>query len=188
MAARITRGKKKIVAAGVPFAVPDATALPLRLSVVAQTAYLAFTAGYAPGSGDRLVRSDLAGEAIRLVRVTLGLRPDEPVLRSLLALMLLQHSRRDARVDGAGALVLLPDQDRSSWHHEEIEEALDLLRRLPPDPESLAESYRPGGGRVRAGRTRGGAPCAGRAGARDARESPDAGGARRAARAGWSGG
>ncbi len=142
MAARITRGKKKIVAAGVPFAVPDATALPLRLSVVAQTAYLAFTAGYAPGSGDRLVRSDLAGEAIRLVRVTLGLRPDEPVLRSLLALMLLQHSRRDARVDGAGALVLLPDQDRSSWHHEEIEEALDLLRRLPPDPESLAESYR----------------------------------------------
>lgn len=142
MAARITRGKKKIVAAGIPFAVPDATALPPRLSVVAQTAYLAFTAGYAPGSGDSLVRSDLAGEAIRLVRVTIALRPDEPVLRALLALMLLQHSRRDARVDGAGALVLLPDQDRSSWHHEEIEEALDLLRRLPPDPEPLAESYR----------------------------------------------
>lgn len=142
MAARITRGKKKIVAAGIPFAVPDATALPSRLSVVAHTAYLAFTAGYAPGSGDGLVRSDLAGDAIRLVRVTIGLRPDEPVLLCLLALMLLQHSRRDARVDGAGALVLLPDQDRSSWHHEEIEEALDLLRRLPPDPEPLAESYR----------------------------------------------
>lgn len=142
MAARITRGKRKIVAAGIAFAVPDATVLPARLTVVAQTAYLAFTAGYAPGSGDKLVRADLAGDAIRLVRVTLRLRPDEPVLLSLLALMLLQHSRRDARVGRVGELVLLPDQDRSAWHHEEVEEALVLLRRVAPATEPLTESYR----------------------------------------------
>ncbi len=142
MAARITRGKKKIVAAGIPFAVPDAAALPGRLAVVAHTAYLAFTAGYAPGSGDQLVRADLAGDAVRLVRVTLRLRPDEPVLLALLALMGLQHSRRDARVGGDGALVLLPDQDRTRWHADEIEEALGVLRRLPPTTDPLAESYR----------------------------------------------
>jgi RNA polymerase sigma-70 factor (ECF subfamily) len=127
MAARITRAKKKIVAAGIPFAVPSADALPARLDAVAHTAYLAFTAGYAPGSGPDAVRTALAGEAIRLVRVVLRARPDEPVLLALLALMLLQHSRRDARVDDAGAIVLLPDQDRSRWHREEIEEAVRLL-------------------------------------------------------------
>jgi RNA polymerase sigma-70 factor (ECF subfamily) len=126
MAARITRAKKRIVGAGIPFAVPDASVLPERLDVVAQTAYLAFTAGYSPGTGPDLLRADLSGEAIRLGRVVLGLRPDEPALVSLLALMLLQHSRRDARVVD-GRLVLLPDQDRSRWHHDEIAEALDLL-------------------------------------------------------------
>lgn len=130
MAARITRAKKKIVAAGIPFAVPDAQALPERLDTVASTAYLTFTAGYAPGSGPDLLRADLAGEAIRLVRVVLGLRPDEPVLTALLALMLLQHSRRDARVDAEGRLVLLADQDRSRWHKGEIAEALALLRSV----------------------------------------------------------
>lgn len=130
MAARITRAKKKIVSAGIPFAVPDAQALPDRLDTVAGTAYLAFTAGYAPGSGPDLLRADLAGEAIRLVRVVLGLRPDEPVLTALLALMLLQHSRRDARVDAEGRLVLLADQDRSRWHTGEIAEALALLRSV----------------------------------------------------------
>ncbi len=94
MAARITRAKKRIVGAGIPFAVPDASVLPDRLDTVAQTAYLAFTAGYAPGTGPDLLRADLAGEAIRLVRVVLGLRPDEPTLVALLALTLLQHSRR----------------------------------------------------------------------------------------------
>lgn len=132
MAARITRAKKKIVAAGIPFAVPGADVLPERFDTVAQTAYLAFTAGYAPGSGPDLLRADLAGEALRLVRVVLALRPTEPVLVALLALMLLQHSRRDARVGPDGALVLLADQDRSRWHHAEIEEALGLLRSLGP--------------------------------------------------------
>ena len=96
--------------------------------MVAQVAYLAFTAGYAPGSGPDVVRAELAGEAIRLVRVLRTLLPyDDSELTALQALMLLQHSRRDARVAG-GALVLLPDQDRSRWHGDEIGEALDLLR------------------------------------------------------------
>lgn len=142
MAARITRGKKKIAAAGIPFAVPDATVLPERMRVVAQVAYLAFTAGYAPGSGADLLRADLAGEAVRLVRVALGLRPGEPVLRALLALTLLQHSRRDARVGPDGALVLLPDQDRTRWHHDEVDEALALLDGMPPAADPLVESYR----------------------------------------------
>ena len=127
MAARITRAKKKVVSAGIPFAVPAAEDLPARLDTVAQTAYLAFTAGYAPGSGPDLLRAELAGEAIRLVRVVLGLRPGEPVLLALLALMLLQHSRRDARVAADGRLVLLDDQDRSRWRRDEIDEALMLL-------------------------------------------------------------
>lgn len=127
MAARITRAKKKIVAAGIPFTIPGAGVLPDRLGIVAQTAYLAFTAGYAPGSGPDVVRVALAGEAIRLVRVVLRLRPDEPVLLALLALMLLQHSRRDARVDTAGRIVLLPDQDRRRWHRDEIDEARLVL-------------------------------------------------------------
>lgn len=126
MAARITRAKKRIVGAGIPFAVPDASVLPDRLDTVAHTAYLAFTAGYAPGTGPDLLRAETSGEAIRLVRVVLALRPDEPVLVALLALVLLQHSRRDARV-ADGRLVLLPDQDRTRWHHDEIAEGLDLL-------------------------------------------------------------
>ena len=143
MAARLTRGKRKIVAAGIPYAVPDAADLPARLDTVAQTAYLAFTAGYAPGSGPDLVRAELAGEAVRLVRVTMAQCPDQPVLQALLALLLLQHSRRDARVDAGGRLVLLPDQDRSRWHRDEVAEALALLSQTPSHPTSvLAESYR----------------------------------------------
>lgn len=126
MAARLTRAKRKIVAAGIPFAVPAASLLPERLETVARTAYLAFTAGYAPSSGSDPVRTELAGEAIRLVRVTRDLVED-PVLSALLALMLLQHSRRDARVDANGRIVLLPDQDRTRWHHDEIREAVRLL-------------------------------------------------------------
>lgn len=128
MAARLTRAKKKIAAAGMPFAVPSLDVLPERLDTIAQTAYLAFTAGYAPASGPDLVREELAGEAVRLVRVLLAARPGEPVLSALLALELLQHSRRDARVDADGVLVLLPDQDRSRWHRDEIAEALALLQ------------------------------------------------------------
>ncbi|WP_235585643.1 RNA polymerase sigma factor [Serinicoccus chungangensis] len=144
MAARLTRSKKKIVTAGIPFAVPDLAALPGRLETVAQTAYLAFTAGYAPASGPDLLRPDLAGEAVRLVRTVRDLRPEDPTLTALLALVLLQHSRRDARVDDEGRLVLLGDQDRGRWHRDEIEEARRLLASPvlvgTPLPE-LAGSY-----------------------------------------------
>lgn len=127
MAARLTRAKKKIVAAGIPFAVPSAEVLPERLGTVAQTAYLAFTAGYAPGSGPDLMRIELAGEAVRLTRTVRDLRPGDATLTALLALELLQHSRRDARLDEDGRLVLLADQDRGRWHHDEIAEAVALL-------------------------------------------------------------
>ena len=142
-AARITRAKKKIVAAGIPFAVPAADVLPQRLETVAQTAYLAFTAGYTPGSGPDLLRADLAGEAIRLVRVVVGLCPSEPAPLALLALTLLQHSRRDARVGVDGRLVLLADQDRRQWRRDEIDQALTLLSSpvLAGPVSTLTASY-----------------------------------------------
>lgn len=143
MAARLTRAKKKIVAAAIPFAVPGADALPARVDIIARTAYLAFTAGYAPGSGPDLLRTELAGEAVRLVRLVRGLLPDQPALTALLALVLVQHSRRDARVDGSGRLVLLRDQDRTRWHADEVDEALVLLNdpALTGRLEAAAESY-----------------------------------------------
>lgn len=127
MAARLTRAKKKIVAAGIPFGIPGEEHLPERIGTAAQTAYLAFTAGYAPGSGPDPVRVGLAGEAVRLVRVVQSLRPEDPVPTALLALVLLQHSRRDARTDEDGRIVLLADQDRSRWHRDEVAEAVELL-------------------------------------------------------------
>lgn len=138
MAARLTRARKKLALAGVPFALPTPERLAERIDVVATVAYLAFTAGYAPGSGPDVVRAELAGEAIRLTRLLRqllqGYAAQPPaagaLLDALLALMLLQHSRRDARVDAAGLVVLLPEQDRARWHHDEIAEALDLIARL----------------------------------------------------------
>jgi predicted RNA polymerase sigma factor len=143
MAARLTRAKRKLVVAGVPLTVPDESHLAERVGVMASVAYLAFTAGYAPGSGPDPVRVDLAAEGIRLTRVALALLPGRPLLSALLALMLLQHSRRDARVDAAGAdasLVLLPDQDRSRWHHDEIAEALGLLAEVISTDEDDADA------------------------------------------------
>lgn len=137
MAARITRAKKKLVTAGVPLAVPDEGTLADRVAVVASVAYLAFTAGYAPGSGPDPVRVDLASDGIRLARVALELLPGRAQLQALLALMLLQHSRRDARVDRLGPepqIVLLPDQDRARWHHDEIAEGLTLLGAALEEP------------------------------------------------------
>ncbi|WP_104108147.1 DUF6596 domain-containing protein [Nocardioides sp. 616] len=130
MAARLTRARRKIALAGIPFAVPSGRERDRRLETVASVAYLAFTAGYAPMTGDAVVRLDLAGEAVRLVRVLEEVTEGDPLVRSLLALVLLQHSRRDARTTPSGDLVLLPDQNRSRWHREEIDEALALLRPL----------------------------------------------------------
>lgn len=146
MAARLTRARKKVVTAGIPLALPSQDVLPQRLEQVAMVAYLSFTAGYAPSSGDQVVRAELAGEAIRLVRLVRAQGPaarDNPALAALQALMLLQHSRRDARVDAAGDAVLLPDQDRSRWHRDEIDEALELLERpVPREASTTARSYR----------------------------------------------
>jgi RNA polymerase sigma-70 factor (ECF subfamily) len=126
MAARLTRARKRL--AHETFGLPVGRDLEARLALAADVAYLAFTSGYAPGSGDDVLRPDAAAEAIRLARVLRDVAPPGNVeLDSLLALMLLQHSRRDARVDAAGDLVLLPDQDRGRWHHEDIDEAVALL-------------------------------------------------------------
>ncbi|MFE7224215.1 RNA polymerase sigma factor [Nocardioides sp. NPDC057577] len=130
MAARLTRARKRL--AGASFEVPsDLADLRERIGIVAEVGYLAFTAGYAPGTGPDVVRSDLAGEAIRLVRVLRAVLPaPDPEVDALLALMLLQHSRRDARIGPDGALVLLPDQDRARWRTDEITEALAILTPL----------------------------------------------------------
>jgi RNA polymerase sigma-70 factor, ECF subfamily len=127
MGQRISRAKRKIAAAGIPYRVPSGAELPDRLTGVLAVLYLVFTEGYAAGPA----RSDLAAEAIRLTRVTAALMPDEPEVGALLALMLLQHSRRDTRTDAAGDLVLLTDQDRGRWHLDEITEALKLLTARP---------------------------------------------------------
>lgn len=131
MAARLTRARHKL--AGERFAVPDRAALPGRIDGAAAIAYLAFTAGYAPGSGSDVHRPELAGEAVRLVRVLRSLSAADADLDALLALVLLQHSRRDARVRN-GELVLLPDQDRTRWHATEIDEAFALLAPLLDAP------------------------------------------------------
>jgi predicted RNA polymerase sigma factor len=131
MAARLTRAKRRLAASGAPFSVPpEGPARDARVGVVASVAYLAFTAGYAPGTGPDVTRTSLAGEGIRLTRVLRELLPGEPALDALLALMLLQHSRRDARTGDDGLPVLLPDQDRNRWHRDEVVEALGLLAAL----------------------------------------------------------
>ncbi len=126
MAARITRAKRKVAEAGIPFRVPPPTELPARLGGVLATAYLVFTAGYAPADGERLVRLELCAEALRLARLVRGLLPADPEAAGLLALLLLQHARRDARVRD-GRLVRLADQDRALWRRDELAEGLALL-------------------------------------------------------------
>jgi RNA polymerase sigma-70 factor, ECF subfamily len=129
MAQRLVRAKRKIRAAAIPFRVPPAHLLPARLDGVLAVLYLVFNESYSSTTGDTLVRRELAAEAIRLARVLVALMPDEAEAIGLLALMLLQDSRRDARVDGAGELVLLEQQDRSVWDQAEVEEGLALAVR-----------------------------------------------------------
>ncbi|WP_246258212.1 RNA polymerase sigma factor [Amycolatopsis anabasis] len=127
MSQRLVRAKRKIRNAGIPYRVPPAHLLPERTNAVLAVLYLLFNEGYAATSGADLVRVNLSAEAIRLARVLARLMPDEPEVIGLLALMLLQDARRDARVDAAGDLVLLEDQDRSRWDTAEIEEGVGLL-------------------------------------------------------------
>jgi len=128
LAQRIVRAKSKIRDAGIPYEVPSLQELPNRLDAVLRVIYLVFNEGYAANVGDTLTRADLSAEAIRLGRLLVELLP-EPEALGLLALMLLQDSRRDARLDAAGELVLLEDQDRSRWSRAQIDEAIPMVER-----------------------------------------------------------
>jgi RNA polymerase sigma-70 factor (ECF subfamily) len=129
MAQRIVRAKGKIRDAGIPYRIPAEADLPGRVRGVLAVIYLVFNEGYAASSGEALIREDLAAEAIRLGRLVAGLLPREPETTGLLALMLLVHARRAARVDQAGRLILLADQDRGLWDRALIDEGLELIRR-----------------------------------------------------------
>jgi len=140
MAARLTRAKQKILVAGIPLAAPLGDELRARLDEVCRTVYLAFTAGYSPGAGADLVRSDLADDALRLGVLLRELVPDARQVEALVALLLLQHSRRDARTSD-GRLVPLAEQDRSRWHRDEVDTGLALAARLRPS-SGYAEELR----------------------------------------------
>jgi RNA polymerase sigma factor (sigma-70 family) len=127
---RIARAKKTLSAAHVPFEAPDPNEWTARLGAVLGVVYLVFTEGYAATSGDRWIRTELAGEALRLGRVLAALLPREPEVHGLVALMELQASRFAARVDRDGTPILLHDQDRSRWDRLQIERGRAALRRV----------------------------------------------------------
>src|SRR5690606_10017160 len=138
MEQRITRAKRRVSEADVPFGAPGAVERAERLAAVAAMIYLIFNEGYSASGGETHVREQLCDEAIRLARLLLRLFPAEPEIMGLLALMLLQHSRTPARLDPDGGIILLEDQDRSLWDRDKITEGLALvekaLRHRRPGP------------------------------------------------------
>ena len=127
LAQRLVRAKQKIRLAGIPYEVPSLEIIGDRLAAVRAVIYLIFNEGYAASAGQSLIRNELCAEAIRLGRVLCELLPDEPENMGLLALILLQDSRREARVNDRGELVTLEEQDRSCWDQEEIEQGIRLV-------------------------------------------------------------
>lgn len=141
MAQRLVRAKKKIRAAGIPYAAPESSMRDERVDGVLAVIYLVFSEGYAVTAGPELMRDELAREAIRLGRLLAALMPGDPAIEGLLALMLLHHARRAARVTEAGDIVLLEEQDRGSWDAAEIAEGLALVERAlraPGRPRAYA--------------------------------------------------
>ena len=138
MAQRLVRAKRKIRDAGIPYKIPDTSEVSERLEAVLTVIYLVFNEGYASTQGAQLVRGDLCAEAIRLARIVRMLMAPLPPaeVTGLLALMLLHHSRRDARVNENGDLIVLDDQDRGKWHRDEINEAQALVRQALISPDA----------------------------------------------------
>jgi RNA polymerase sigma-70 factor (ECF subfamily) len=132
MGQRLVRAKNKIRLARIPYEVPSLELLSERIAAVQAVIYLIFNEGYTATGGDSLVRTDLCAEAIRLARVLCELMPSEPENFGLLALMLLQDSRREARINDRGELVILEEQDRSAWDRKKIEEGIRIVERVLP--------------------------------------------------------
>ena len=126
MAARLTRAKKKIAAARIPYVVPEAADLPQRIDAVLTVVHLLYTTGHTAPSGGELVRTDLAERALDLARMLRGLLA-EPEVLGLLALLTVNHARRASRTDAGGRLLRLADQDRAAWDHDAIAEAHALV-------------------------------------------------------------
>ena len=141
MAKRLTRAKRKIAVAQIPFRIPESDDLPGRLGGVCAVIHLVYTAGHSAGHGDDPVRADLCDEAIRLAHLVVDLLPDESSALGLLALLLLTDARRDGRHDADGELVLLADQDRSQWDDVRIAEGVAALTRSLEQSDGVADPY-----------------------------------------------